>query len=385
MVVPQPNVAINAAHPPGGVPKPNPMTLTDLGWDAGFMEAFKPFAAEGWLPGRIGTQFRGGYGIMAESGDFLGDISGRFRHRILSPNDAPCVGDWVAFERPKQSGPCTIHALLPRRTQFSRASAGLATTQQVLAANIDHVFVVESLAEKPNLRRIERFLTLAWESGAKPHVVLTKSDLCPNTKEVVEATRAIAGNADVSAVSGLTGKGMKTVRKFLKPGRTAVLLGPSGVGKSTLINSLNDDDTQEVLPVRESDQKGRHATKSRELVLLPEGGLIIDTPGLREIQLWEGQVGVGEAFADIEELSRSCRFTNCRHESEPGCAIQAALKEGKLDVVRVTSFKKLLGESKTFESRNQVRTQIDEHRRAKNLTRSLRDLPKHRQFSGDDE
>lgn len=350
--------------------------LVDLGWTPAFETAFAPFAAQGFIAGRIGAQYKGGYGIIAAEGDFLGDVSGRFRHQTQKPSDFPAVGDWVAFERPPQGGRSIIHACLPRRTQFSRTAAGLATEQQVLAANVDDVLVVEALAADPNLRRLERFLTLAWESGATPHVVLTKSDLCDAVNTAVEAAKSVAAAADVHAVCSITGKGMRALRKILKPGRTAVVLGASGVGKSTLINVLNGEETQAVIPIRDGDNKGRHTTTHREIVLLPNGGLIIDTPGLREIQLWEGQEGVAEAFPDIAQLALSCRFGNCKHQSEPGCAVRAAITAGTLDKVRFESFEKLLRESRAFESRHSVRARLDETRRSKIATRSLRKHPK---------
>jgi ribosome biogenesis GTPase len=261
----------------------------------------------------------------------------------------------------------------------------LATEQQILAANVDEVLVVEALAMEPKLRRIERFLTLAWDSGATPRVILTKMDLCPDPVAAVEATRSIAGDAEVLAVSGKTGKGMRSLRKYLKPGRTAVLLGPSGVGKSTLINFLNGEETQAVLPIRDGDNKGRHTTTHRELVLLPNGGLIIDTPGLREIQLWEGLEGVAEAFPDIQELSRTCKFTNCTHQAEPGCAVRKAIETGALDKVRFESFQKLLKESRQFEGKHTARARLDETRRAKALTRSLRGNTKYQHDPGDED
>lgn len=346
--------------------------LIDLGWSEFFDQAFQPFAAQGYLAGRIGAQFKGGYGIVTEDGDYLGDVSGRFRHQAQRPSDYPAVGDWVAFERPENQSRPIIHACLPRRTQFSRIAAGIATEQQILAANIDEVLVVESLVAQPNLRRIERFLSLAWDSGATPRVILTKMDLCPDVPAAIQAAQSIAGGAEVHAVCGLTGKGMRAVKKYLKPGRTAVVLGPSGVGKSTLINALNGEETQAVLPIRDGDHKGRHTTTHRELVLLPNGGLIIDTPGLRELQLWEGLEGVMGAFPDIHALSLACRFTNCHHQAEPGCAVQAAIQAGSLEKVRLESFEKLLKESRQFEGKQSARGRLDETRRAKALTRSLR-------------
>lgn len=358
------------------------MNLVDLGWNDAFAEAFRPHQAPGRIAGRVGAQYRGGYGVFAQSGNYLADVSGRFRHQAQGPADFPAVGDWVVIEPPKHGGRTVIHALLPRRTTFSRAVAGGTTVEQVLAANIDDVFIVEALTADPNLRRLERFLTLAWESGATPTVLLTKSDLSDGIQAAVAKASTVTGNASILAVSGVKGTGIKALRKKLAHGRTGVLLGPSGVGKSTLINALCEDELQAVIPVRESDHKGRHTTTHRELFCVPGGGLIIDTPGLREIQLWEGADGVGETFADIESVAMRCRFSNCRHETEPGCAVKEALAGGSLDSTRFASYKKLREELAKLESRQGVRSQVNERRRARLLNNALQNLSKHREPPG---
>lgn len=360
------------------------MTRVELGWTDFFEEAFRPHAEREWIAGRVMAQFRGGYAVLTESGEYLADVSGKFRHQAEGPADFPAVGDWVAFNPPAGSGRSVIHARLPRRTTFSRNIPGEATVQQVLAANIDTVFIVEPLSSEPNVRRIERFLALAWESGARPAVVLTKVDLCGDPDAALAAARAVAGEAPVNAVCGLTGKGLRALRPHLKTGKTAVLLGASGAGKSTLINALCDEDIQYVIPVRDSDHKGRHTTTHRELFQVPEGGWIIDTPGLREVQLWDASAGVGEAFADIETLALTCRFTNCTHQAEPGCAVRTALTDGKLEATRFASFQKLREEAQKFVARHDVRVQANEKRRLKTITRALREHPKFRRQSGED-
>jgi len=354
------------------------MTLPELGWCDAFEEAFRLHAEAGLLPARVVAHHRGGYRIVTPSGEFQAEVSGRFRHQTRQTSDYPVVGDWVAMGMAPDGNRAVIQAVLPRRTKFSRNAAGDATEEQMLAANIDLVFIVESLAQSLNTRRIERYLALAWESGAQPVVLLTKSDLCEHLQTEVTRGVAAAGGVPVHAVCSLTGQGMDAVLPHLGVGCTAVLLGPSGVGKSTLVNHLAGEEVQWVLPVRETDQKGRHTTTHRELIPLPRGGFIIDTPGLRELQLWDAAEGVSESFADIEELARQCRFTNCLHDEEPGCAVTRAIGDGNLDGARLESFRKLAREAEHFERRHDARARADERRRWKGIAKSLRVHKKNR-------
>jgi ribosome biogenesis GTPase len=236
------------------------------------------------------------------------------------------------------------------------------------------VFLVASLGQELNLRSIERYLLLAWESGAAPAVVLTKTDLCADTQSRVEQVTALAQGAPVHAVCGLTGLGMEPLNGLLPPGHTCALLGPSGVGKSTLINHWCGDERLDTLPVRERDQKGRHTTTARQLILLPSGGLIIDTPGMRELQLWEGAQGLEDAFADVESLAAQCRFTNCQHQLEPDCAVQMAIGEGRLPPDRLESHRKLKRELRHFEQKHDPRARAEERRRIRDTTRNYRDI-----------
>lgn len=348
------------------------MNLSELGWNDSFEQAFAPFAKDGLSAARVAVQHRGAYQVCSEHGELAAEISGRFRHDTALPSDFPVVGDWVAIEVQLNEGKGVIHAVLPRRTKFSRTAAGDATEEQVLAANIDDVFIVEVLGDELNLRRIERYLTLAWESGAHPAIVLTKADLCSNAVSAVERARSVAGDVPVLAISSVSGEGMAALRSLLRAGRTAVLLGPSGVGKSTLTNHLCGEEAQDIQPVRDSDHKGRHTTTRRELIPLPSGGCIIDTPGLRELQLWDGETGLGEAFADIAELAAACRFSDCRHENEPGCAVLEAVESGLLDAARLESHRKLQRELAYFERRHDARAQSEQRRQWKSIARSLR-------------
>lgn len=347
------------------------MSLRALGWNPFFEEAFASFVAQSLAPARVAVQHRGGYEVWTKDEILAAEVSGRFRHDTRFARDFPAVGDWVAIEAIPGETRAIIHAVLPRKTRFSRTAAGDATEEQIIAANIDEVFVIESLAEPPSLRRIERFLTLAWDSGARPTVILTKADLCADKSAALRDVRAIAKEATVLAISCLAGQGISTVKKHLRQGWTVAFLGPSGVGKSTLVNHLVGDEVQPVLPVREEDQKGRHTTTSREMIFLSGGGVLIDTPGMRELQLWEGSEGLGTAFADIEALAVACRFTDCRHEKEPGCAVQHAAQTGQLASSRLASFHKLRQEAAQFGTRRAVRVRSEERRRAK-LGRSLR-------------
>ena len=347
------------------------MNLEALGWDDQWSEEFEQYRAAGLVPGRVTVQHRGAWDVHAEPGELRCDVPGRLSHEAATTADLPVVGDWVAVDpRPgEQAG--TIRAVLPRRTKFSRKTAWQAAEEQVLCANVDVVFVVTSLNEDFNLRRIERYLTLAWESGARPVVVLTKADLHPNPELVVAEAESVAFGVPVQAVSVPLGQGLDEIRAQLGPGMTAVLLGSSGVGKSTLVNALAGEELLATQEIRD-DGRGRHTTTRRQLVLLPDGGLVIDTPGLRELQLWEAEEGLEEAFEDVVELETQCRFSDCRHETEPGCAIQAALADGRLSPERWENFLKLERELEHLERRLDKRAQSEARRRWRAISLEVR-------------
>jgi len=338
-------------------------TLIDLGWDDQLEIEFEPHRGAGLTPGRVIVQHRGVYLVETEGGELRANASGRLSHDAAGAGDLPAVGDWVAVAARPEEGTGTIQAVLPRRTKFSRKVAWAASEEQVLAANVDVVFLLTSLNEDLNLRRLERYLTLAWESGAQPVIVLTKTDLAADVERHVLEVEAIAFGVPVHAISSITGDGLDVVRSYLEPGRTIALLGSSGVGKSTLVNTLAGRELLAVREIREDDGEGRHTTTHRQLVLLPGGGLVLDTPGLRELQLWESAEGLGEAFSDIEDLAANCRFNDCAHRSEPGCAVQAALDDGTLDFGRWTSYTKLQRELAHLERRVDKRLQAEERKR----------------------
>ena len=316
--------------------------LHRLGWDDGWEAAFAEYRAAGLDPARVAIQHRGAYDLATEEGDVRASAANRF----VREDDLPAVGDWVGLDR--TTG--LIEALLPRRTSISRKETLNATREQILAANVDVAFLVQALPLDFNVRRLERYLAMAWESGAQPVVLLTKIDLVDDVAPFladVEATTL--GACPVQAVSARTGEGIEELRPWFDGNRTAVLLGSSGVGKSTIVNSLVGEELIATQEVREDDQMGRHTTTRRELILLPTGGIVLDTPGIRELQLWDADLE--QTFGDVEEIARRCRFSDCNHDSEPGCAVRDALADGTLSRERWDSYVKLQRELVAIEAR----------------------------------
>ena len=310
------------------------------------------------MPARVAVQHRGQYEVLAEAGELKADVAGRLLHEAPSDAALPVVGDWVALAPRPDEGAGTIHAVLPRRTRISRKTPWLAAKEQVLAANVDTVLLTTSLNEDLNLRRLERYLATAWDSGADPVIVLTKADLHPDPGAATAEVESIAFGVPVLVVSVRTGEGLDDVAAIASPGRTLVLLGSSGVGKSTLVNTLAGEELLATNELR-SDGRGRHTTSHRQLVVLPSGGLVVDTPGLRELQLWEVGQGVEHSFEDVTALFEHCRFNDCAHDREPGCAVHAALDEGTLDAVRWESYLKLQRELEHLERRLDKRAQSE--------------------------
>lgn len=319
--------------------------LRTWGWDARFAAALETLErVPGQVPGRVISQHRGGYRLITEAGESLAVAPGRMRHRAAGARALPAVGDWV-LARPQADGPAVIDAILPRTTELARRMAGTEDRVQVLAANVDVVFVVTSLNQDLSLRRLERYLAAARESGATPVVLLSKSDLVEDAGAWAREVEAVAGGAPIVPYSAVDGGGIDEVRAHLRPGRTVVLLGSSGVGKSTLVNLLAGEELLPTQEVRAADDRGRHTTTQRMLFLLPGGSLVLDTPGMREIGLLDAEGGLGETFADVEAVAVSCRFRDCTHGNEPGCAVRAAVEAGELTAERLAAYQKLQREA----------------------------------------
>jgi ribosome biogenesis GTPase len=323
--------------------------LTSYGWTERRQHDFQTHAAIGLVPGRVIVQQRERYRLATEAGEIDAVAGGKLRHEA----ELPVAGDWVAASPPATGaagGPAVIRTVLPRTSAFVRRAAGPGGGAQVAAANVETALLVASLNADLSLRRLERYLALAYESGADPVVVLSKADGCDDVAALTAEVSAIAFEAPVLAVSAVTGEGLAQLSAQLTPGRTAVLLGSSGVGKSTLVNALLGAERMATKALIEEGARGRHTTTHRELVRLPGGGLILDTPGMRELGLWDAEAGLSAAFDDVEQLATGCRFGDCRHAGEPGCAVQAALAGGRLAPERLASWRKLQKEA-AYEAR----------------------------------
>jgi ribosome biogenesis GTPase len=322
------------------------MTLAELGWNDALTRALAPHAAAGLEPARVVCELRRNfYAVQTASAEMLAECGGGFFHHARKPDQFPAVGDWVAVRLRAGERRADVHAVLPRRTKFSRRAAGSEAIEQIVAANIDTVFLVSGLDRNFNPKRIQRFLVAARESGAEPVIVLNKSDVCLEVEAVRREIEVLVPGVPVLVTSTTTRKGLKALAAtYARPGRTLAFIGSSGAGKSSLINLLAHDAALPTAEVREKDSKGRHTTTRREIVVTPSGALIIDTPGMRELQLWGIEEGVEEAFADITALAARCRFGNCRHGNEPGCAVRAALASGELAPLRFENYQKLRAE-----------------------------------------
>lgn len=349
--------------------------IEQYGWSDALARDFEPHARAGHAAGRIVVQQRDAYLVATDDGELTAKISGRLRHEAREAG-LPAVGDWVALSANLVERTATLHAILPRRTAFVRRAADSVQTVQVIAANIDVAFVVTSMNADLNPRRLERYLAAAWQSGARPVVVLTKSDLSEAPQALAADIAAVAAGCPVLVVSARKGLGLDVLMDQVSPGETCVLIGSSGVGKSTLVNALLGEERMATQEIREADSRGRHTTSHRQLVLLPGGGLILDTPGIREVGLIDADEGLAMAFDDIERLAETCRFRDCGHANEPGCAVRGALETGALDPDRWASFQKLGQELAAVERKEERVAKEVERRRQLTLQKAYRSSKK---------
>jgi ribosome biogenesis GTPase len=322
------------------------LDLKKIGWNMELEQAAEMFRGQGFTMARVIVEHKDSFRVTAESSEMLAEVSGRMRFQAATREEFPAVGDWVAIKETATHDYAVIQAILPRTSKFSRKVAGGTTDEQIVATNVDTVFLVNSLNQDFNINRLERYLVTAWESGANPVVVLSKADQCEAyvMERKMKRVEAIAPGVPIHALSAVTMEGFDSLAPYLVEGQTVALVGSSGVGKSTIINILMGEDVQKVKEIREDDSRGRHTTTHRELFMLPSGGVIIDTPGMRELHLWSANTGMAKAFEDIKELAAQCYFNDCQHRKEPGCAVQLAIEEGCLTPNRLANYRNLGGE-----------------------------------------
>jgi ribosome biogenesis GTPase len=349
-------------------------TLEALGWNSFFAE--QALRLPDLAPARVSVEHKHFYRVVAACGEMRADVAGRLRHQATGRDGLPAVGDWVLVQPRPLEKRATIHHILERRSKLSRKAAGLETQEQILAANINTAFLLQSLNRDFNPRRLERYLAMAWDSGANPVVLLTKLDLSRDVGPFLDQVEVVAGGVPVHALSAITGEGLEGLDPYLRLGESVVMLGSSGVGKSTLVNQLAGAHLLEVREIREDDDRGRHTTAQRQLILLPRGGIVIDTPGMRELQLWAA--GLDRTFADVEDLARECRFRDCKHEAEPGCRVRTALQEGILDPSRFHSYRKLGAELKYLERRRDAFSMAKEKEKWKKIHKTYNRMMRER-------
>ena len=358
-----------------------PLALSQYGWNDSVADRFARNAAE-LQPARVLSERRGSYALVTADGEIDGSVSGRFRYDAMSAEDFPAVGDWVGVELGEAGASAIIRAVLPRQTQFARPARGDLPGARVVAANVDVVLVVSGLDHDFNLRRLERFMTLAWSSGAEPVIVLNKADLCEDVAGRLADVASIAPGVPIRVLSARDGTGIESLTPLLESGKTIALLGSSGVGKSTLVNALLGWDRQLTKDVREDDARGRHTTTNRELLVMPSGALLIDNPGIRSVGVWDADEGLDDAFADVQAFAAECRFNDCTHASEPGCAVRAAIARGDLAAERLASQQHLAREWAALARRVDPNARANERARWKAIHKSVRNHMKQKYEAG---
>jgi len=355
------------------------LDLKALGWGAFFQKEFESVQEPGLAAGRIAIENKQQYLIYTQQGELRGEVSGKLLYEARSSADLPKVGDWVVISAMEAEGKAIIHNILPRKSKFSRKTVGKKTDEQIIATNIDIVFIVQGLDSNFNLRRLERYLVMAYENGARPVIILNKTDLCRDYPAKIAEVKQIAFDVPILGISAKTGYGIEKMREFIKEGLTFAFIGSSGVGKSTIINKLLGQELLKIREVRQKDSKGRHTTAKREMIVLPQGGVLIDTPGMREMQLWSASEGLGDTFADIEQLGKQCHFSDCSHTQEKGCAVIAAVKAGKISEERYKSYMKLQRELKHLTVKQDQKSYLAEKERMKKLHKDFRRIKKRKE------
>ena len=346
--------------------------LEKLGWQDFWQPSFEPYQEAGYSLGRVVIEYKNSYILHTATGELAAEITGKLRHEASLPQDFPAVGDWVVIKVREDSHRAMIHSILPRKSKFARKAAGSKTEEQIIATNIDTVFIVSGLDQDFNVRRIERYLVLAWDSGADPVIILNKADLCADIDQRLDEVEEVGIGVPIIVISATNNQGLEELNQYLKPGRTVALLGSSGVGKSTITNQLVGKEIHQVQDVRQDDSNGRHTTSHRELIILPSGGLLIDTPGMRELQIWLVNDSLKDTFTDIETLAQNCRFRDCSHEGEPGCAVQEAIATGVLNRKRFLSYQKLQKELNYLATKQDKKAYLEEKEKWKKIHQEIR-------------
>ncbi len=330
------------------------MIINDFGWDDYFQDDWNLKCTENMFPARIISDYGQKIRVISNDGESL------INKPIKKDELQTAVGDWIALEYESENKTIQVKKVLNRKTKLSRAAAGPKVKEQIIAANVDTVFLIQSLNDDFNMRRLERYLIAAWESGAMPVVILTKTDCCNDVEKKVNIAGDTALGVNIHAICAITGEGLNEIKQYMTKGKTTALLGSSGVGKSTLVNILSGKKLLKTQEIRQNNDRGRHTTNHRELYLLPGGGLILDTPGMRSLALWEADAGINMMFSDIDELAYLCKFRDCRHQNEPDCAVKKALEDGNLDMSRWKSWQKLQKELKHIELKKQNKIRMQE-------------------------